>query len=192
MNKCESEATVPTTTDLELALAYYTILVEQARMRELITYGQLVERAQSAFPGNAAVQQAIPISVGRRLDFVRDFTNQRNLPDLSSLVVSKSTGECGIGFTRSFDPVAARESVFAFDWQSVSTEFTGAVSVAARKVTMPRKRISEEKARRLMSEYFMLHRADLPAEVRTHRESILRLIMDGVEPSEAFARTVTR
>jgi hypothetical protein len=179
----------PTTTDLELALAFYSVLVEQARRREVITYGQLVEKAKGAFPANEIVQNAIPVSVGRRLDFVREFTRQRQLPDLTSLVVNKGTGECGVGFTRNFDPAEAREVVFAFDWQDVSTEFSGAVAVA-KKAAEPRKRLSEAQARQLMSDYYMANKASLPTGVRAHREAIVKLIMEGVESSEAFAEAL--
>ena len=87
----EASSPVPTQTDLELALAFYAVLVQAARHRETLTYGELVDRARRAYPQNETVQKAIPVSVGRRLDFVRGFTNQRGLPDLSSLVVNKST-----------------------------------------------------------------------------------------------------
>lgn len=73
------------------------------------------------------------MSAGRRLDFVRAFTRQRDFPDLTALVVNKTTGECGIGFTRSFDPEDARTRVLAFNWEGVSEEFSGAVMEAMRQ-----------------------------------------------------------
>ena len=130
---------------------------------------------------------AIPVSVGRRLDFVRSFTGQRQLPDLSSLVVNKTTGECGIGFTRSFNPEEARASVFAFDWRSVSTEFTGAVA-AARKRNAPRKKRTEAAAAQVMYEYFTANKSSLPTDIKKYPPQILRLLIEGEEPSEAYAQ----
>lgn len=48
-------------------------------------------------PGNTPVQNAIPVSAGRRLDFVRELTQQRALPDISAWVVHQGTGEVGAG-----------------------------------------------------------------------------------------------
>ncbi len=185
----DEESLSPTVTDLELALAFYAVLVEQARRHETVTYGQLVERAQAKFPSNEVVAKAIPVSVGRRLDFVRAFTRQRALPDLSSLVVNKTTGECGTGFTRSYNPEEARAKVFGHDWGAVSTEFTGAVS-AARDRVKPKKALSHDQAACLMSEYYMANKATLPASVRAHREEIIRLVMSGVRPQDAFTQVL--
>lgn len=158
-----------------------------ARRHETVTYGELVEQAKAAYPDNETVQNAIPVSVGRRLDFVRSFTGQRQLPDLSSLVVNKTTGECDIGFTRSFNPEEARASVSAFDWRSVSTEFTGAVA-AARKRSAPRKKRTEAAAAQVMYEYFTANKSSLPTDIKKYRPQILRLLIEGEEPSEAYAQ----
>jgi hypothetical protein len=182
---------LPTQVDLELALAYYAVLVEVARCCQTITYGSLVERAKMAFPENATVQNAIPVSAGRRLDFVRAFTNQRQLPDLSSLVVNRSTGECGVGFTRSFNPDEARAQVFAYDWRSVETEFTGEVA-AAKERRKPKKEITEDEASMLMYKYFSENKAALDPAIRNFRRQIINLIMSGAEPKNAFAQVLTQ
>ena len=126
-----------------------------------MTYGQLVDLAKSQFPTNEFVQRAIPIGVGRRLDFVRAFTEQRGLPDLSSLVVNKSTNECGVGFTKNFDPAKVRAEVFAFDWRVVTNEFTG-VLAASRKPAVKPKQVTVEAAAKLMYSYYTEHKATLP------------------------------
>jgi hypothetical protein len=176
----------PTQTDVELALAFYSVLVEVARRREeKLTYGRLVELAKSQFPTNEVVQRAIPIGVGRRLDFVRAFTEQRGLPDLSSLVVNKSTNECGVGFTRNFDPASVRAEVFAFDWSGVAKEFTGVLATARKQAAKP-KQVTAETAAKLMYSYFTQHKAALPSSVKDHREKIIKLIMQGASPADAF------
>lgn len=104
-----------TETDLAVAAAIYPILVECARKSpvERITYGELIKRAQTRFPGLDAIQNAIPVSLGRRLDVVRMFLDREELPDLTALVVNAGTGEVGSAFGA--NPESVRESVGAFD-----------------------------------------------------------------------------
>jgi hypothetical protein len=171
--------------DVQLASAYYPILVDLAKHKHCLTYSELVERAKQEYPDRPVVQKAIAVSTGRRLDVVRAFTEERELPDLSALIINKGTGECGVGFTRSFDPVATREQVFAFDWTNVSTDFDGFIKVAEADVA-PRKRIKESKALEMMSAYYMANRDSLPKSIREHRELIVELIMEGFSPESAF------
>jgi hypothetical protein len=178
-----------TLVDVQLASAYYPILVELAKHKRATTYGELVERAKGNYPTHPAVQNAIAVSTGRRLDVVRMFTSERDFPDLTSLVVNKDTGECGVGFTRSFDPVIARERVFAFDWSSVTTDFDGFVK-SAETAVKPRKRVKEATARELMASYYKEHKASLAPSVRDLRELIVELIVEGFSAEEAFARAV--
>ena len=91
-----------TLTDVQLASSYYPILVDIAKHKHCLTYGELVERAKAEYPDRTVVQKAIAVSAGRRLDVVRMFTAERDLPDLTSLVISKGSGECGTGFTNHF------------------------------------------------------------------------------------------
>ena len=178
-----------TLTDVQLASAYYPILVDLARHKHCLSYSELVERAKTEYPDRPAVQKAIAVSTGRRLDVVRFFTAERSLPDLSALIINKGTGECGIGFTRSFDPVATREQVFAYDWTGVSTDFDGFIKVTEAEVA-PRKRLKEHKALELMSSYYMANKNSLPKNVREHRDLIVELIMEGFPPEVAFTQAL--
>ena len=174
-----------TLNDIQLASAYYPILIDLARHKHCLTYSELVERAKEAYPSKKAVQNAIAVSAGRKLDVVRIFTAERELPDLTSLIISKTAGECGSGFTDHFDPKAAREKVFAFDWTSVSPDFDGYIRQTETAIT-PRKRINRKAALRLMSEHHLAHKAQLPPGISEQRDLILELLMDGFTPAEAF------
>ena len=189
MNAAENFFSNVTLIDVQLASAYYPLLVDVARTRSRVTYGDLVERAKAAYPGNPVVQRAIAVSTGRRLDVVRQFTRARALPDLTSLVINAGKGECGVGFTRSFDPVAAREEVFAFDWSAVVPEFQGFVKDVER-ATQPRKRVKEKVALEIMASHYKGHKAQYPASVREHRELIIELIMEGFPVEQAFAQAL--
>ena len=175
--------------DVQLASAYYPLLIDLAKHKHCLTYGELVDLAKETYPGREVVQKAIAVSAGRRLDVVRIFTAECDLPDLTSLVINKGLGECGVGFTRSFDPKLTRDQVFAFDWDSVSMDFDGFVNHTQTVIT-PRKQVKEPKALELMSAYYMQNKSTLPHSVRERREQIVELIMEGFGPEEAFTEAL--
>lgn len=176
-----------TETDLAIASALYPIMVECARQSppRRLTYGQLLTEARDRFGENEAIQRAIPISLGRRLDVVRMFLTEHALPDLTSLVVNADTGEVGSAFGA--DPVHVREQVAAFDWSTVSEEFDlhieGLRKAAAVRSRPKRKR---DEAKKLMTAHYQQHRAVLPKGIEAHRELIIELLVDGLSAEEAF------
>lgn len=178
-----------TLTDLKLAEAYFPLLVACARENKTISYGELVDSAKAAYPESEHVQQAIAVSTGRRLELLREFTNERGLPDLSSLVVNKGSQECGTGFSNAFDPKKIRDTVYAFDWESVSTDFDYHLDVVEKSLA-PRKRRSRTDAKKLMFEHYQNNKATLPPTVKLVRELIIELLVDGVSVDDAFAEAV--
>jgi hypothetical protein len=179
-----------TLTDVQLAEAYYPILVDLAKHKHCITYQELVERAKAENLGREVVQKAIPVSTGRRLDVVRRFTNEEGLPDLTCLVINKVTRECGIAFPRSFDPAYVRAAVFSFDWEGVNMNFAGFVRTAQREV-QPRRKLKEQDALVIMFDYYRKHKATLPSSIAQFRDLIVELLRDGVSPESAFAQAQT-
>lgn len=176
-----------TLNDVQLASAYYPILIDLARHKHCLTYSELVERAKREYPVRPEIQRAIAVSTGRKLDVVRIFTAERDLPDLSCLIINKNAGECGSGFTDHFDPVAAREKVFGFDWSNVSTEFDIYIKNTEAAIT-PRTRIKRPAALKLMSEHYSAHKKQLPANISEQRELIIELLMEGFTAAEAFSQ----
>jgi len=180
-----------TETDLAIASALYPVMVECARQSppKKLTYGQLLDEAQERFPENEAVQRAIPISLGRRLDVVRMFLNEHALPDLTSLIVNADTGEVGSAFGA--DPVHVREQVAAFDWSTVSEEFVLHIE-GLRNTAMARARPKRKRgeAKKLMSAHYQQHRAALPKGIEAHRELIIELLIDGLSAEEAFEAAI--
>ncbi len=182
----QSQYTNVTLIDVQLASSYYPLLVDLAKHKHCVTYGELVAWAKEEYPDRPVVQKAIAVSTGRRLDVVRMFTSERGLPDLTSLVINKESGECGVAFTRSFDPKAAREKVFSFDWSAVTTDFDGFVKHTETAIK-PRKPVKRAKALELMSSHYQHNKAQLPQSIRDRREQIVELIMEGLSPEEAYA-----
>lgn len=180
-----------TENDLILAEAYFKVLVQEARAGSTVFYGDLVAKAKQAFPDNNTVQSAIAVSAGRRLNVLRIFTKEKGLPDLSSLVINKSSNECGEGFLRSFVPEEVRAKVFSFDWESVDTGFADFIvaskdSVKARKGATKKKLPTLDEAAQMMSVYYQANKANYPKNIRQHRDEIIKLIMHGLEVEKAF------
>lgn len=180
-----------TENDLILAEAYFKILVQVARARTTIFYSELVAKAKEAFPENSTVQNAIATSAGRKLNVVRMFTNEKGLPDLSSLVINKSSNECGEGFLKNFSPEEIRASVFKYPWEAVDTGFSDFI-VASKELMKPKKRKIKKKlptgseAAQMMADYYQANKSAYPKSIREHRDEIIKLIMDGLEVEKAF------
>lgn len=62
------------------------------------------------------------------------------------------------------------------------------VSPAAKRS----KKIKEPEALKAMHEHFVANRASLPASIRDHREVIVALIMEGIEPEAAFTKALEK
>lgn len=178
-----------TLNDLQLAAAYYPILVELAKNKHCLTYGELVDQAKEKYPELDYVQNAIAVSTGRKLDVVRLFTSERDLPDVTSLIINKGRGECGSGFTVHFDPELAREKVYSFNWVGVTTEFDVYIDTAERKVA-PRKRRTRAESLKLVSAFYKANKNSYPTSIKNLREEIIILLMEGFSEKEAFDQVV--
>ncbi len=187
-----------TLADIELSRVYFEILIDLAKNQKdtTIQYGELVNAAKLAYPNNTFVQKAIATSMGRRLDAVRDFTSLHNLPDLTSLVVSKATGDNGIGFAKSFDGDAVRQQVSAFEWQSVQISFSEFLNEEtqqfiqrqAEKVQRKPKKIKEPEAREIWWKYYQANKEAIGKISDSDKEQIIQLIMTCVLPADALAK----
>jgi hypothetical protein len=183
--------TTVTATDVHLAKTYFGVLVEVAKQQKTIPYGQLVQEAKTRYPNDQIVQNAIPVSTGRRLNVVRLFTNQKALPDLTSLAISKSTEECGAGFLKSFDPEQARRLVFAHDWNALVTDFSGFIAATESDPKQrKRKKIKEPQALEILYAHYKENRATLPKSLGYARAIAVELIMEGIEPAIAYAEAL--
>jgi hypothetical protein len=186
-----------TLADIELSRVYFEILIDLAKNQKdtTIQYGELVSAAKLAYPNNTFVQKAIATSMGRRLDAVRDFTSLHNLPDLTSLVVSKATGDNGIGFAKSFDGDAVRQQVSAFEWQSVQISFSEFLNEEtqqfiqrqAEKAQRKPKKIKESEAREIWWKYYQANKEAIGKISDSDKEQIIQLIMTCVLPADALA-----
>ena len=178
-----------TLNDVQLAAVYYPLLIELAKYKHNLTYGELVDRAKEKHPDNDYVQKAIAVSTGRKLDVVRIFTSERGLPDVTSLIINKNDGECCTGFTDHFDPEKARSEVFSYDWSEVSAEFDIYIE-AVEKQTTKRKRIKRPAALKIMSAYYNENKESYPFSIKDKREEIIVLLMEGFSAEESFKQAM--
>jgi hypothetical protein len=184
-NKTEGLYPNITLNDVQLAAAYYPILIDLAKHKHCLTYGELVDRAKEEHPKKEVVQNAIAVSAGRKLDVVRLFTSERKLPDVTSLIINKNEGDCGSLYTAHFDPKKAREEVFKYDWKDVSTEFDLYIESAEKNAT-PRKRRTRDASLKLMSDHYSQNKSVYPLSIKDKREEIIILLMEGFDVEDCF------
>lgn len=188
----EIDALYPNITErsLRLAAVYFPLLVECAKQKELIYYGELVERAKALHPDSGDVQNAIPVSTGRVLDVIRTFCLTRGLPNLGSLVVNRGTGEPGIHFVDRRNASELQQQAFAFDWPAHAVTFDTHIVEAIHVVTL--KLRSRDVANNMRWEYYKAHKMELPATINECADAITAFLMDGYEPADAFAMALQR
>lgn len=185
-----------TETDAALAISYYPLLVGLATRMKTISFGDFVELAKRAYPDNLAVQNAIPVSTGRRLEFVRIFTALQDLPDLSAWVTDRN-GKNSSTFKKDFDPVEERRKSAKEDWSLHQAAWDAHAAVLRRMAQrlMPRNLVA---ARKMMAEIATEMRPRMEAAipnpgripyvqlVKPFRAAILADIMSGLDPREVI------
>ena len=190
-----------TKTDEVLADVYLTILIQIAMTGGKLQYGELVAHAKQQNPNIAAVQNALARTAGRILSVIRNFTNSEGLPDLSSLVINKKTGECASNVNNLFDPVEERKRVYATDWSLVINKFKlfiVALKELASKETINKKSrrlpkpkdIAETAASKMKWDFYKENEKTLDPKISTKADFIVSLIMKGVSVEEAFKQAL--
>jgi hypothetical protein len=96
-------------TRAQRAQQLWSILVLAANSRQILTY-DLVARATGV----------VRPSIGDFLRPIQQLCTERNLPPLTSLVVSEQTGLPGVGFIAAADVPKAQLQVFAHAWLEYS------------------------------------------------------------------------
>ena len=165
--------------DIKLAKIYFPLLIELALHKHTLTYGELVEKAKQMHPDLDYVQNAFPLSIGRRLNAVWYYTEERELPDLTTLLISKADGEKKA-------EESERQRVFDYDWASVDQRFDVYADELSQTLK-PRKTIKRDEAKGLMSEHYYANKQQYSSTIANHREEIIGLIMEGIDVAEAFS-----
>ncbi|QIE30348.1 hypothetical protein [Caballeronia sp. SBC2] len=170
---------------IRLASVYFPILVERAKCQHLITYGELVAMAKALHPDRSEVQNAIPVSSGRKLDVIRTFCLAHGLPDLASLVVNQASAKPGESYVGRHDADALQQKVFAFDWHGEAVPFEAHIGEEIRRAA-PLVERTQDVAASLLFEYYAANRAQLPANIVQHKDAIRALLIEGHDVADAF------
>jgi len=174
-----------TLTDVKLASIFYSILVDLAKHKHSLTYGELIAKAKELHPNNELVQNAIPVGIGRRLEVVKYFTDQHKYPDLTCLVINKGSGEVGDGFHG--DATTTRAKVHAFDWEKVTLDFDGfSARVTTHLVRKTTPKPKKPEAESMMYAYYKAHKSRLPSAISKQRDFIVRELMQGRPVDDVF------
>jgi len=182
--------------DLEVARKFIPILVDWAK--DFIgnysdkpsdwnkTYSGLLNQAKRAYPDHPYLQQVTPITVGRRLGVIR--LCRGDLPDLSCLVVSKSTGECAEAYKKEYDPVQKRQELLElpvnYDWIEFESVYEARM-LSMLQITTRSRRVRDIAAAQ-MFEHYKLNKQLYPKRIDEKREVIIKRIMEGFSAKEVF------
>jgi hypothetical protein len=185
-----------TDTDAALAIAYYPLLVGLATRLQMITFKEFLDLAKATYPDNPAVQNAIPVSTGRRLEFVRIFTALQGLPDPSAWVTGRN-GKNSSTFEKDFDPVKERRESAEVDWP-LHQAAGEAHAALLRKKAQHLKPRSLSEASAMMAKIAHEIRPRIEAAIPNpnkrpyaqlvgpYRETILQDLMSGLDPQDMF------
>jgi hypothetical protein len=186
----------PTETDVALAIAYYPMLVEISARQEKITFDQFVQNAKARYPKDQAIQNAIPVSTGRRFEFVRIFTELNGFPDLSAWVVNKA-GKNSAAYSADYDPDVERENSADTDWSLYQSEWDAHVA-ELKKLAVKLKRRKPDEARKLMADFARKMRSKIEASVpnkkklpysrliKPYQPRLMESLMEGLDIEQVF------
>jgi hypothetical protein len=69
---------------------------------------------------------------------------------------------------------------------STKSSLIGSYSVLDTDAKSVARKPKDGEAREVMADYYHAHKADMPPEIRKHRELIVELLMEGMPPADAF------
>jgi|APGre2960657423_1045063.scaffolds.fasta_scaffold43671_1 hypothetical protein len=188
-----NKPTAPTfkATDLQLHIAslYYPILLQLAKDKTVITYKEMIQKAQVLNPNDAVIKNMIPVRSGDVLGVLYHFAEMNNLPRITTLIV-KQAGECGKGISKSHDCPVERDRCFAFNWSAEQPKFWDFIAQSktvnsAKRIR--RVRLNFERALDIAWAYYLSNRNRLTNEARIAIEKIAKALCTGMTTEQAFA-----
>ena len=182
-----------TATDIELARCYFPLLKELAKNGRKVSFKEFVDTAKAAYPNNPAVQSAIPVTTGRRFEFIRIYLKEHNLPDLSAQVTNLAS-ENSDTYSKDFDPQAERDATQLIDWDQYEGGDWGEYIKLNAKMVMALKRRTEPQARKVMADYFATIKDKIPNPKKepmwkvagVFREALIEGLKEGRDAEEVF------
>ena len=171
--------------DVQLAHLLYPLLIEVAESQGILTYTQLIERAKLHYPDDHRIANLIPVRMGRILWVIYNFVQERDLPRLTLVIVSKKYLVPGSAMDH-HDIEAEQKLCYAYDWSTVDRNFDLYIADSEKAVT-PLKRVKRPQAMQLMADHYKVNRSLYPANISELREAIIENIMNGMSAEDAFS-----
>jgi hypothetical protein len=189
MNNPTAPAFKATDLQLHIASLYYPILLQLAKDKVVITYKELIQKAQALNPNDVAIKNMIPVRSGNVLGVLYHFAEMNDLPRITTLIV-KQAGECGRGISKSHDCPVERDRCFAFDWSDEQPKFWDFIAQSKTANTTKRVRrvpLNFERALDIAWAYYLSNKTRLTNETRIAIEKIAKALSTGKTTEEAFA-----
>ena len=120
-----------TSSDITLAKAYFTILVETAIKKTTISYGDLVSLSKERYSDDKEIAGGIATKAGRRLEVLRDHTDLFELADISCLVVNAATQAAGDAYHLKEEVETLRQAVYETHWLHYFTSVNKALDMTS-------------------------------------------------------------
>ena len=194
-----TDVTNYTAYDIVLSTIYLPILIQVAQSKKTITYGDLVQTAKELHPDNDYVQRSIPVTAGRRLNVLRQILRDNNLPDLSSLVVSASSGDASDAYHLHAE--TERKKVYDTDWDAhasiIDSEWVkypyNEIDFSEIKRREPKpKPPTRDELKRINYDYWVENKNQFPKWFRKKREELLDLLLQGYPVEECYKKVLDR
>ena len=184
----------PTSVDVVLAEHYYPLLIDLASKGEMVTFKDFVDMAKERHPDVHDVQAAIPVSTGRRFEFIRLYTREHDLPDLSSWVVNQS-GKNSDVYQADFDPTEERRKTQTVDWRQYEGDWSTYIkSMKEFKPAVKTKSLSEKEAQQIIADYYQSVRDEMPSlagfSLSERREEMIAGLTAGDAVEDVFEKTL--
>ena len=194
-----TDVTNYTAYDIVLSTIYLPILIQVAQNKKTITYGDLVQTAKELHPDNEYVQRSIPVTAGRRLNVLRQILRDNSLPDLSSLVVSASSGDASDAYHLHAE--TERKKVYDTDWDAhtsiIDSEWVkypyDKIDFSEIKKREPKpKPPSRDELKRINYDYWVENKNQFPKWFHMKREDLLDLLLQDYPVEECYKKVLER
>lgn len=148
-----------------------------------IGWAELLTLTRLLHPKDGAVDRAVPVGLGMKLDFVQACCRANGWPNLACLAQSSAGDEA---------LAAERRAVAAFDWQGAGLEARMEACAAEARAALPArlKARKERPADVAWYAYFCAHRDACKEVTGEDKREIINLLMSGLDPENALRRVL--
>jgi hypothetical protein len=176
-----------TINDIDVGSRLYAALVVEARngAGTPVYYSDLLDRARALFRDDQVLGRAVPIGIGPKLLFVKEFCSAHGYPNLACLAVSRADDLPGKSYQGNWH--AEMEAVRAFDWETATPELDS-YAAAGRAAAMPLEKVKPLLAAERFYAFYKAHSGYRNRISEEEKQEITNLIIEGYPEATAFER----